>query len=259
MPQRAGGIPPDRGTAIRKPGIAITLALCVVGLLGVGGILLGYGGKWGGAASEKRSRSPFYKLHLSRIVIGTNYTGPARGFIVSDAPIRVTPDPDPAVSRSPVAYLPPVKRIAGSSPALQATPLSSALRSALREIAIARIEQGGIPLLDEYMPDPENPSRKVPAPEEVLRSGNGSLQFLLDVYRDEEIRDAVTFSITAELWRQVYFSRDDSVGDLLKVLTVSAGPFRIRKQDLERAILYEFERLIQEQLVRRYQAANAKR
>ena len=83
---------------------------------------------------------------------------------------------------------------------------------------------------DNYLPDPENPSRRIPAPEGMIPTGNGSLEIKLNVNRDGEQKDAVVFSINTELSRSVYFAPEASGGDTCTVLNTSVGPFRVRER-----------------------------
>lgn len=231
--------------------------LVVAGILGT---ILAFGGVmgaayWNGAmwfqeTNSATRQSHFRDLKLARLVITPTFMFP--GGALRSAFLPET-EGDATASKPPVPYLPYQPKPAPPPGRYGLTP---GRINAFREIALARLEQGGMPVPDAFMPDPENPNRRIPIPPEVIGPTNGRIELHFETREDQNEKGTVIFRITWELWREMYLARDSTTTTPCKVEGGTAGPFRVWEKDLESAIIYELEKMIKEQIVPQYRAAN---
>ena len=220
-----------KGVALGQPLKPAAIAAIICALLALGAVAaIAY---WNGADRLGKPYiaqpgNPYYKLELSRLILDTNYSlvAPNRLRFGVGLP-REGAGGGGQSTRPPVEYL-PLK--AKPTPTPDVFRLSGAFKEALREIATARLAQGGLVMPDEFVPDPKDPANRIPAPEGSLNPGNGYLKLYFEVDRDKDPGGALLFRVSYEVWRQVYVTQDAPYRNTIKVDEGASGPFRVREK-----------------------------
>jgi hypothetical protein len=235
-----------------KRNVAATILCGVAGLSAATGFAFWNGSERFEKPLERRSQNPFYKLKIRRLTLSRNVSTPASnpGFFLDASS---APGEKEAAPKPPVPYLPYTPKPAPPSEAFN---LSPSFMETLHKIASAKLEQGGIGVPDEYMPDPDDPGGVIPTPEDKIGPTNGSLLLHVEVIPDKQHKGTVIFRVSWELYRQLYIVKDSSYTTPHKMQEGEAGPFRVWEKHLESAIIYELEKLIEEQILKQYRAAN---
>lgn len=241
----------DGWTKPLRPGVTaiiLAIALTVVGVVG-----LAWWNKVSGSERPvyRREATPFRNLKLSEVRVTRKLPLTAGQLArLLSAPLASAPPEKP---KTPVPYLP-------YTPPRKPRPpehnLSGAFMNAVQEIAVARLEQGGIEVPERYMPTAEDPNVLVPVPEEQLGPTNGSLWVYVEAFPDTKHKGTVVFEVSWRLSRQLYFDRDSPQTASVWVAQGGAGPFRVWEKHLESAIIYELEKMIAEQIISPYRSSN---
>jgi hypothetical protein len=237
-----------------KPVVLLSLLFVTLGLGVATGIAYWNGADRMGKTYIAQPGNLYYKLELSRLIIDTNYSlvAPNRLRMGLSIPLEMGAEmPEP--TKPPVPYLP---REVKPTPTPDVVRLSANFKEVLREITVARLEQGGMVIPDEFMPDPKDPANRIPVPEGARNPGNGFLKLYFEVNRDAKQKGAVQFRISYELWRQIYLTQDAPFTNSIKVAEGQTNAVRVWEKHLESAIIYELEQLIARRIVAQYRAAN---